>query len=307
MKKAHLFILLWCISILSTWTSGSTQEEKSPTPQESLNVAYLNFSLGDVDKEDAEVAIAFWTSEVFKGLKRPLRSKLFFIDDTAAFLDGIKAKKFDMIALPSQEYLRLQEVINLEPVLGTIVGGKPGEEYALITRQDKGGNNLRGLKNLILLFQHDQWNDSNPLIWLDTILYKQGLPPAKKFFSLIKFVNKPSQAVLPVFFRQADVSLVSRRSFATMVELNPQLGKELQILALSPCFLPGLIAFRKDLSPEIKTQLIDAALKLQTHPQGEQLLKLFKVDRFFSFKPADLNTIIELLQEYKRVQGRIKS
>jgi ABC-type phosphate/phosphonate transport system substrate-binding protein len=307
MKKNILFTLLLFLSIFLPWPSESVEEKKPQTATEYLNIAYLRFSLGDVDTKDAEVAINLWSSEVSKGLKRSLQGKSFFLDDTAAILDGVKAKKFDIIALPTEEYLKLREVIDLEPVLGTVIGGKPGEEYVLITRKDKGGNNLGGLKNLKLFLQKDQWKGNIPLVWLDTILLRQGLPPAKKFFSLIKTVDKPSQAILPVFFRQTDICLVTRRGFATMVELNPQLGAELQTLALSPCFVTGVISFRKDLSPEIKTQTVEAALKLQTHPQGKQILTLFKIDKFFSFKPADLNTLIELMQEYKKLQGGNKS
>jgi phosphonate transport system substrate-binding protein len=303
MKKNVTFALLLYINLLSPWISESATEEKTPIPQESLNVAYLNFSLGEVDIKDARVAINLWSIEVSKGFKRNTQVKSFLLEDRAVLLSGLKAKKYDMIALPIQEHLRMKELLDLEPVLGNITGGKPGEEYALVTRQDKGGKNLGSLRNQKLFLQKDQWNGDIPQIWLDSLLLKQGLSPAKKFFSLIKIVNKPSQAVLPVFFRQADAALVTRRGFATMVELNPQLGTELQTVALSPCFLTGVISFRRDFSPELKSQVIDSALKLQTLPQGKQILTLFKVDKFFPCKPTHFDSVIELLQEHKKLTG----
>jgi phosphonate transport system substrate-binding protein len=300
MKKARLFIIVLLISISLPWASESTGEDNSPIPQKSLNMAYLNFSLGEVDIKDARVAVNLWSSEISKGFKWNLQINSFFLEDSAVLFSGLKEKKYDVMSLTILDYLKIKQLVDIEPAVGTIIGGKPGEEYALVTRQDKGGKNLEDLRNKKLIIQKDQWNSNIAPIWLDSLLLKQGLSSAKNFFSSIKIVDKPSQAVLPVFFRQTDVALVTKRGFTTMVELNPQLGAELQIVAFSPCFVTGVISFRRDISPEIKTQLVDSILKLTTLPRGKQILTLYKVDGFFPCKPTHFDSVNELIQEHKK-------
>ena len=67
---------------------------------------------------------------------------------------------------------------------------------------------------------------------------------------------KPSQAILPVFFKQAEAALVTRATFDTAVELNPQLGAALRTLSRSPQLIPAVAAVRPAwaVSPEVLTQ-----------------------------------------------------
>ena len=64
----------------------------------------------------------------------------------------------------------------------------------------------------------------------------------------MKLVDHASQAVLPVFFRQADACLMPRWSYDTMVELNPQVKDQAIILALSPLLARGALFMVRDIS-----------------------------------------------------------
>ena len=243
-----------------------------------------------------------WANELSKMNKLPLKTRSIIINDLPSLVKALKNKEIDVIGLPSLDYLKIKDEVDLVPALGTILGGKHGEEYVLITRVDKATMSLNSLKNNKLVFQRDRFVGKVPLMWLDTLLIKQGLPVSEHFFTDIKTVNKVSQAVLPVFFKQMDACLVTRRGFDTMVELNPQLGEQLKILDASPIFVLGIVVFRKDFNEEYRKRIIKTALDFRKLSSGKQMLTLFKVDDFFPFHNSDLDTLIGLLEEYKHLQ-----
>jgi hypothetical protein len=102
---------------------------------------------------------------------------------------------------------------------------------------------------------------NNALLWLDTQLLRQQLPPSHSFFRSVKLVENASQAVLPVFFRQADACLLPRWSYDTMVELNPQVKEQTTILVHSPLLARGGLFMVKGLPPS-KQEMIPTTLKV---------------------------------------------
>ena len=64
--------------------------------------------------------------------------------------------------------------------------------------------------------------------WLGVALAKEGITGK----SAVKVTRhtRAAQAVLPVFFGQADACVASKRTLETMFELNPQLAKKLKVV-----------------------------------------------------------------------------
>jgi ABC-type phosphate/phosphonate transport system substrate-binding protein len=278
-------------------------EQINPASEQGyLNVGFPKYILFDVDIKDAQVAMELWANELSKINKLPLKTRSIIINDLPSLVKALKNKQIDVIGLASLDYLKIKDEVDLIPAFGTVLGGKHGEEYVLITRIDKAPKSLKELKNNKLVFQRDRFVGNVPLMWLDTLLIKQGLPVSEHFFNDIKTVNKVSQAVLPVFFSQTDACLVTRRGFDTMVELNPQLGEQLRILNASPIFVMGVVVFRKDFNEEYRKRIIKTAVDFRKLSSGKQMLTLFKVDDFFPFHNSDLDTLLKLLYEYKHLQ-----
>jgi phosphonate transport system substrate-binding protein len=110
--------------------------------------------------------------------------------------------------------------------------------------------------------------------------------------------------VLPVFFRQADACLVTRLGYATMCELNPQLAKQLRILAESPKLLTSFLAFHKDCPPETRRKFRAAVTELHKSVVGRQALMLFGSTRLVPVDISALRTSLELLHAYERLPGK---
>jgi len=142
-------------------------------------------------------------------------------------------------------------------------------------------------------------------LWLSTVLTGKSLPERERFFGSVREVRKASQAVLPVFFKQADGCLVNKSSFDTMVELNPQIEKEMMVFLSSDKLLHGMFCFHRHLSADIKTQMTKTALNIHTTPAGKQILTLFQIDTIMPFKPSMLDTTVALLDKRDHIEGRL--
>ena len=177
-----------------------------------------------------------------------------------------------------------------------VTNGQVGYEYVLTVDRGNGITQLPQLRGKSVNIQGTRGTDSIPRLWLDALLRQHGLANATAFFGRIKAVKKSSQAVLPVFFHQADTTVITREAYDTLVELNPQIGKSLEITAHSPRYLQTLLAVRKTLPPALKEKIIDAGLKLASYPRGSQILNLFRSEGVTRFKAADLKSLQELTQ-----------
>ena len=113
---------------------------------------------------------------------------------------------------------------------------------------------------------------------------------------------KLSKVVLNVFFRQTDACLVTRRGFATMAELNPQVGRQLTILAASPAVVPALFGFRRGFSTQLKSKIIREFGAVHMSPAGQQALTIFQVGQVAERPVTALDSALALLEEYARLR-----
>src|ERR1035441_10793653 len=83
------------------------------------------------------------------------------------------------------------------------------------------------------------------------------------------------RVVLPVFFGQSDACLTSKRSFDTMCELNPQVGKDLIVIASSPVMVVTFYIFHKNYHGVSRERFARVYSEVSTSAAGRQLATLF--------------------------------
>lgn len=255
----------------------------------------------DVDIKDAEIAIEMWLNEVANQMS-DYRTKSGIYRNFSSLLKVLTTKEVDIIGLTTLEYIKIKKQIYLEPAVNTSYTDRVTEEFILLVRKDKNINEFSQLKNKKITISKDIRGDVSCL-WLNTLLLKNDLPECKDFFKIIRRVYKPSQIVLPVFFNQADACIVRQKSFNTIIELNPQVGKELKVLAKSPGLLLGIVCFQKYCNKEIREEFFKAANRIHKEPKGKQILTLIKKDKMIPFKPEYLESIKALVKEYNRLKN----
>jgi ABC-type phosphate/phosphonate transport system substrate-binding protein len=107
-----------------------------------------------------------------------------------------------------------------------------------------------------------------------------------------------------VFFRSIQAAALSRPAFEMAVELNPQLGRELRTLAVSPKIYPTGFWARKSCNEEDKRVFEQAMLRTNTIPAGRQALALFQVTGYSSRPCSVMASALDLIRQYDAVRKR---
>ena len=254
--------------------------------------------------DEMKVALEVWGSRmaerVTEGIKN-INVTIFEDEDFSDIYDALFEKKIDVLIMNSLDYVEHERDLLMEPVFVGSSGSSIGYNYLLLVGRESGIHSLNQLKGKAINIETEGVGRM-PLVWLDVLLRREGFISADSFFKGIHYVESSSKAVLPVFFKNVSACLTSQRAFQTMVELNPQLERELVILKSSPEFLRGVVIFRNDLEPEIKDSVSDTMRTMHEDPDGEQIMIVMREQRLLPYKEEYIENVKALLEEYRRLQ-----
>jgi hypothetical protein len=119
-------------------------------------------------------------------------------------------------------------------------------------------------------------------------------------------VRWPSRVVLPVFFGQIDARLTSKRGFDTMSELNPQVARDLDVLASSASMVVQMYILPKNYRSEQREKLIKALSSIGASTAGRQFAKLFHFDDLTIQDGTYLAPGLALLELAERLRNKPK-
>jgi phosphonate transport system substrate-binding protein len=285
---------------------GSLLLGQTQTPvSETLNIGFTSSFFVGVNASDGLAATKVWADAIVKKKSLSLVTSSMVFEDVFELEKAVKEGRVDMVTLLTREYLSLESKIPLEPYFVPENRGKMKEECLLLVHDRSGIQNLEELVKKNVLISDDS-RVSLGKIWLENILTGKGYASLDAFFGKVSFIHKPSQALLPVFFRQADACLINKEGFETMAELNPQLKRDLRVITKSPAGIVSVICIRKGYKPSLRQLLIESLQDLHSEPKGQQILTLFKVDKLVPFETSYLESPRQLIQEHRKHETRVK-
>ena len=254
---------------------------------------------GGVNRNDANAAIMAWAKVIMKQRGDPVEIETQMFDTPAAARDALAQSRVDAVTMLTDQFLSLEPGLQLDAVYLAARDHSVTERYVLLVHRDAGIAQVGGLAGRKLVLQANA-RTSLALPWLDVLLARHSLGPAATALGALTKSDTPSKAVLKVFFHQADACLVTSNVFELACELNPQLRKELKVLAVSPEVVPTLFFFRPDFVSSVRHELEPAILDLHKSPAGIQVLTVFQCDRMMRCPLTSLDSTRELLAEYER-------
>jgi ABC-type phosphate/phosphonate transport system substrate-binding protein len=283
----------WVGMIMVFFSIGNAQEpNKDRSEMPHAFFAFHRNMLIETDIKDFHAAIEVWVKTVGKNAGLNFESKLY--EDIKPLLEDYKKGKIDVLNIEPHVYLQVEHEINAEPAYSVLIGGKNTRKYLLLVRSDSPANDIRDLKSKSLAVMK---TSEIGQIYLDALFSREKLGNPENYFSNITQKTKYTQAVLAVFFRQADACIVTESVLKTMIELNPQIGKDLKIIAASPEIVQIVGFFRPGLNANIKKDLMRVVTHLQDSAVGRQVLTLFGIDGTLQASESDLDTLRTLMHE----------
>jgi phosphonate transport system substrate-binding protein len=271
-----------------------------------IRIALSTSVSGLLNQNDVRAAIKVWQ----EGLSQQMKMRVEYLGGVPLppepILEAMRNGTVDAATVSGSEILRMMPYLDTSVALVDSYYVHGGEEYIVLVNEDSGIHSLQELRGHTLLI-HDGVVMTLARDWLEVRLVTTHEGPAKRFFANIETQPRLSKVVLPVFFRQADACLVAQRAFATMCELNPQLGKKLKVLAVSEKLVPVVIAFRKTCPPEAKARFIAAIQGLSSTVYGRQILTFFQSNSVTPMDGAVLGPTLKMLAEAEQINARARN
>jgi phosphonate transport system substrate-binding protein len=290
-------LFLMAGSIHPNWAADS------PTPGGTDSLLHVGFSKSmfvEVNENDVKAAVKGWAQVLMKGNGLSVDPQISVMNGTEEISRALRGKLVDAFALTTEEYWVLEkDMQSSHAVLGAF-DGRLKEEYVILVHRESGVERIGDLRGRnINLFQNPRMSLAQA--WLDLLLVQAGLEPASKHFNRISQLNKLPRAVLPVFFRQSDACLVTRRGFETMSELNPQVDQKLRVIASSPELVPAGFFLRGDLPHSMRDKMFVEFSKIHEVPSGRQALLVFQSGNLEVHPISVLNSAFDLLNSHRRL------
>jgi ABC-type phosphate/phosphonate transport system substrate-binding protein len=260
--------------------------------------------IADVDPRDAQATLELLTTQISRNIGLNTTSKVMLYPDVKSIIEAVRRDELELISIPSIDYLRLRDRSFLIPAFVPLHTDGTGIRFALITRNDSGIRSVSDLKGKTVLGISANKMEIGH-VWLEQLLLKEGKESPALFFRHFKETNKYSQAIMGVFFRQADAALVTKAAMDSAKMLNPQVDRQLRVIAESRELSDGVTCFPAKLSEKMRRNLMIGIMKINDNPSGKQLLTILQSSGIAPFKPSHLSGLEELLKEQSLLKARL--
>jgi ABC-type phosphate/phosphonate transport system substrate-binding protein len=287
---------------LSALLATTLFPQPGPSAKTTVHIGFSARCLANANRADLIAAMKVWLLTVTKERKLALIGEPEIFDSLSDMQNALRREQIDVINAPTDEFVLLENIVPLANIFVSQINGRITEQYVLLVNKDRVIKDFRDLRGDTLVVL-DNPRTVLATLWLDTELMRTKLPVSARLFGKITHVKKPNLAILPVFFKQTGVALVTRASFETAGELNPQLTKNVRVLTSSPEWIPTVGAFRATAISGAVELYRREALKIQESQGGKLVLNLFQTDGVVEIKESDLAGTRALLAEYARLKA----
>jgi len=265
-----------------------------------FRVAISADTLAGANLNDARAAYKVWGEQISRKLdmsNTELHPEIFI--PSAQMIQMIRAGDVDCFALTAWEFAKVSELLdpNYMMVEDYAVNGV---DYLLLVHATSQYRRLEDLRGAKMTLHHHR---DTLLVeeWIACQLATAKLPLPERFFEAVDKRDNLNQVLLPLFFRRIPAAAMTRRVYDTAVELNPQLAKDLRIIAVSPKVVGDGFFFRLGCDPEGKRQFQDALVRFKSLPAGQQCLALYQASGFSQRPCSIMSGSLELIRQYERL------
>jgi ABC-type phosphate/phosphonate transport system substrate-binding protein len=288
---SYLGLVAACASYLPAGSDLPTRLNAPP-----LRVAVSGRVVTGVNLNDARAAMSIWTRELLHSIGLEPVPHDNWVMESDQLLASIRGGTMDLFCITVREYRQVTPYVDTSRI---ITDDEGGDELLLVVRERSGGASLADLRGRSLI----QWDSPRTTLaepWLTVALLREGLGPPPQFLGRMTTNPKLSQVVLRVFFGQADACVVTRGGLDTMIELNPQLARQLKVILASPRMRSVFLAFHKDYPANLKEPIFKRMFDLNSSPTAKQVLVLFQSSGFTVQDGSCLSNANSLLDAYER-------
>ncbi len=245
--------------------------------------------------KDSKLALTMLGEEIAKIHKTKINI-IFYEKNIDLYRDFVKNEEITMIALETNFFYKYRKEINkLSNLFWTIsFDGKRHRQLYLISNHK--GNSSKDIKNkTISINRHDE----TAFTWINKMSLKLSKKPISKFIKNLAEERSESVALLKVFFKKSDMAIVTKRTWDTMIELNPSIKKKIKIIKKSKYNqIPVIGIFRKNTSSFLLNTFFSFTGNLNSNLRNKQIINILKIDHLYKIKKQSIDELGIYYKEY---------
>jgi hypothetical protein len=267
--------------------------------EESIRIGFLfgnTLELQNLSRAEARASMELWAAELGKTMQVPVR--ITFYEDIEPMRADFRQMKINMVA---SDALSLAKAFNVEELAdGFVSAVQGGWNLRMLAGTDSTIRKFSDLEGKrVAIVQKD------PIVALvlDTLCLKKFGHECGNVFSEVIKAPSNNQAIMRVYFDQADAVFTYSYAHDLASEMNPQIGKKVsQVVLEYP--LPGwFYAFYSGkTNPEFRIYTRRFVPILHTLPRGRQILDLFKMDHLEVVPAQVLRPYVDLYKDYENLK-----
>jgi phosphonate transport system substrate-binding protein len=254
-----------------------------------------------VNANDANAAIRAWAQTILSQRGKPVNVENQMFRDVDRFASALGEGQIDGASVPSETFLALDPKLRPDHLFLAVKQATPYERYVVLVHGTSGITNASGLRGRKITM-HQSGRTSLAPHWLEAVMADPSEGIQEEASTGVVRTLSASRAVLGVFFRQSDACVITTNAFALACELNPQLRRNLRVLATSPEVVPSVFFIRLGYINVIKDDLESAILTLHKTTAGQQVLAVFQCDRMERHPASCLEGTRQLLADHERLR-----
>lgn len=261
-----------------------------------FKIGYHVSSFPDLTPTECNQTLDLLAKEVGKFAKLEVSNTSY--DDIKKMRDDFQRGVFNFVILPPLTIIKYYDTDMLRGGFNATANNQTLDTLQLITRKNERLDDFRALqgKRVSLLE-----NDSFSTFYLETLVFRLSKKGMAHFFYDIDKQKKSQRLIFKLFFKQTDAILIYRSQLQLAIEMNPQIGKIIQVIEQFQSTPRGIGFFHKDVDEKLRKYIISQVIEFQKTIRGLQLLEILKSDQIKRSYLSDLKKVSDLYFDNKQL------
>jgi len=184
----------------------------------------------------------------------------------------------------------------MELLVAPVVNGSPVYYSYIITAAQAPIREIEGLRGKVFAFTDSL---SNTGYLAPRYLLLKRNETVEGFFRKTIFTHSHDRSVEAVVKGLVDGAAVDSLVYDALAEAEPQLIAQLRIIDKSPPFGIPPVVVPKELSSNLKLQIQGILLAMHDDPEGREILRRLKIDRFIPVEDSLYDSVREMFDKVR--------
>jgi len=217
----------------------------------------------------------------------------------AAVIEAMGADQADIGWLPTFAYILANQKYQAQVALTTVRNGLEKYRGQFVVRAESGIKSLEDINGKVVAYTDA--SSTSGYIYPSALLKLNGIEADKYYFA-----GGHPQAILAVYQGSADVGCSywsppqndePQDARKAVLETYPDIMEKVIPIAFTDWIPNDTVTFRKGISDEMKTTIVDALLQFAASVEGHEVLsELYSVDNFVKSSDSDYDIVRESLE-----------